>query len=123
MVLITSNKYQRLLCLRYVQRVSADELVKTRDELKALLSELPSGFRLLVDMSQLESMDPDSLTELGANMDLVGQHGVGLVVRVIPHATQDIGFNIMSVFHYPHETRTITCQTAAEALRQLALWA
>ena len=53
MVLATSNKQQRLLCLNYVQRVEPAEMILAREELTALLAELPPGFRLLADFSQL----------------------------------------------------------------------
>ena len=122
MVLITFNKCQRLLCLNYVQRVSSAELAAVRDDLKAALTDLPDGFRLLVDLSQVEFMDPDCLPDLGRAMELFDQRGVSLIVRVIPDASKDIGLNILTLFHYPHHPRVITCQNLAEALRQLAVW-
>jgi hypothetical protein len=67
-------------------------------------------------------MEPDCLTEIGHTMDLVAQHDVKLIVRVIPDPTKDIGLNILTVFHYPRHPRVITCQNLAEALRQLSLW-
>jgi len=122
MVLITFNKCQRLLCLNYVQRVSSAELAAVRDDLKAALTDLPDGFRLLVDLSQVEFMDPDCLPDLGRAMELFDQRGVSLIVRVIPDASKNIGLNILTLFHYPHHPRVITCQNLAEALRQLAVW-
>ena len=77
--------------------------------------------RLLADFSQLESMDPECVPELGRAMELLDQSGVGLIVRVIPDPAKDIGMNILTVFHYPHPPRVITCETLAEALRKLAL--
>ena len=122
MVLITSNQRQRLLCLNYVQRVSAAELATAKDDLKAALAELPDGFRLLVDLSQVEFMDPNCLGDLGRAMELFDQRGVSVIVRVIPDSSKDIGLNILTLFHYPHHPRVITCQNLAEALRQLAVW-
>ena len=122
MFLITSNKPQRLLCLRYVQRVSPAELAGSHDELKAVVADLPPGFRLLADLSQVEFMDPECMTELGRAMELIDKHGVNLIVRVIPDPAKDIGLNILSIFHYPRHPRSITCQNLADALRQLAFW-
>ena len=122
MVLITSNKYQRLLCVNYVQRVTPAELESSRSDLVALIAEMPAGFRLLANLSGLEAMDPECEAELGRTMDLCNQHGVGLIVRVIPDPSKDIGLSILSVFHYPQQPRTINCQNLAEALRELALW-
>jgi len=122
MLLITSNKPQRLLYMHYVQRVTPAELAAAYEELKAVLTELPSSFRLLADLSQVEFMEPECLTELGRAMDLIDQHGVNLIVRVIPDPAKDIGLNILAIFHYPRHPRTITCQNLADALRQLARW-
>ena len=122
MVLVTSNKQHRLLFLNYVQRVTPAELEGARREMEALLADLPPDFRLLADLSRLESMEPDCTTEIGHTMDLIYQHGVGLIVRVIPDPAKDIGFSILEVFHYPQQPRTITRENLAEALQQLSLW-
>ena len=122
MVLVTSNKQQRLLFINYVQRVTAAELESARREIEILLADLPPDFRLLADFSQLESMDPDCSAEMGKTMDLIYEHGVGLIVRAMPDASKDIGLNILAIFHYPQQPRTITLQSLAEALRQLSLW-
>jgi hypothetical protein len=55
-------------------------------------------------------------------MDLIDQRGVGLIVRVIPDPSKDIGLSILTIFHYPRQPRIITCNTLAEAIQQLALW-
>jgi hypothetical protein len=122
MVLVTSNKQHRLLVLNYVQRVTPVELESARGEFTALLADLPPGIRVLADLSQLESMDPECTVEIGRTMDLFNQHGVSLIVRVIPDPSKDIGLNILAIFHYPHPPRTINSRTLAEALHQLSLW-
>ena len=66
-------------------------------------------------------MDAECVPELGRAMELLDQGGVGLIVRVIPDPAKDIGMNILTVFHYPHQPRVITCETLADALRKLAL--
>ena len=122
MVLITSNKQRRLLCMNYVQRVSPEELAGAWNELKAVLDDLPPGIQVLADLSQLEYMDPACENDMGRAMDLMDQHGVVLIVRVIPDPSKDIGLNILTLFHYPRPPRVITCESLAQALKQLALW-
>ncbi len=120
MVLVTSNKRQRLLCLSYVGQVTPAELTDARAEIKALMTELATGFRLLADFSDLEIMDPECAVEIGRTMELLDQHEVGLIVRVIPDPRKDIGMNILTIFHYPHHPRIITCEKLAQALKKLA---
>lgn len=121
MFLATSNKTKRLLCLNYVQRVLPEELKLAREDVKRLLADLPPGFRLLVDLSQVESMDLACATEIGRTMELIDQSSASLVVRVIPDPDKDIGMNILTVFHYPHHPRIVTCETLAEAIQKLSL--
>jgi hypothetical protein len=83
---------------------------------------LPADVRLVADFTDLESMDPECMTEIGRAMDLFHQHGVGLIIRVMPDPSKDIGMNIMAAFHYPQRPRTITSRNMAEALHQLSLW-
>jgi hypothetical protein len=121
MFLATSNKARRLLCLSYIQRVRSDELKRGQEDVKTLLADLPPGFRLLVDLNRLETMDLDCLKEIGRMMELFDRNGVGVIVRVIPDPGKDIGFNILTLFHYPHHPHIVTCKTMTEASKLLAL--
>ena len=121
MFLAMTNKAKRLLYFGYIQQVRAKDLQRGLEEMPALLADLPSGFRLLVDLARLESMDPACSPYIGKLMELCDQHGVGLVVRVIPDPAKDIGFSILSIFHYQHRPQAVTCETMAEAARLLSL--
>jgi hypothetical protein len=121
MVLTTSNRLRQLLCVGYIDKVRPDELARSRDDVLALLAGLEPGFRLLVNLSQLQSMGVECLPELGVMMELIDRSGVGMVVRVIPDETKDIGLNILTVFHYPYHPHIVTCQTLPQAARVLGL--
>ena len=121
MVLVTSNKSKQLLYVSYIGRVRPEEFPQGREDLEGQLKELPAGFRLLADFSQLESMKLDCEPELGRTMELIGKAGVELVVRVIPDPRKDIGMNILTVFHYPHRPRVVTCENLIEAAKALGL--
>ncbi len=121
MLLVTSNKSRQLLYVSYIGQVRPEEFERGREELKAQLGELSTGFRLLADFSQLESMKLDCEPELGRTMELIGAAGVDLVVRVFPDPTKDIGMNILTVFHYPHRPRVVTCANLIEAFSALGL--
>jgi len=121
MVLVTTNRAKQLLCLSYLERVQAGDLERSREDLEVLLAELRPGFRLLADLSRLESMDLDCAAGLGQFMELMDQGGVSLVVRVIPDPRKDIGMNILTILHYRHRPRLVTCATWAEAAKELSL--
>ena len=107
--------------MSYNQRVRVEELKRGREDVKALLADLPPGFRLLVDLSQLEKMDLDCMKEIGRTMEWIDKAGVEMVVRVMPDPGKDIGFNILAIFHYPRHPRIVTCKTMTEAARLLGL--
>ncbi len=121
MVLVTANKAKNLLHLIYSGRVGPEELARNEPDLQALAAELTPGFRVLVDLSNLDSMDLDCLKGLGRLMEMVDKSGVGLIVRVIPDPSKDIGFNILTIFHYQHHPRIATVKSMAEAGKRLGL--
>ena len=115
MFLATSNKVRRLLMLRYIGRVTHEEMIQGEAEVLALLAEIPPNFRVVQDLSQLEAMDAKSIEWVGHMMDLFYERGVGRVVRVIPDPAKDIGFNILTVFHYRHCPEIIICKDILQA--------
>ncbi len=121
MFLAAINKPKRLLHLSFIGRVGPHELESGHKEVAALVAELLPGFRLLTDLGRLESMDLECEREIGRVMELCDRKEVGLVVRVIPDPSKDIGMNILTLFHYKHRVNTATCETMEEAGRALQL--
>ena len=86
----------------------------------AVLATIPTGFYLLTDLSQLQSMDIHCMPNITRTMEQASRHGIKRVVRIVPDPSKDIGFNIMSLFHYPHGLPIITCENKEEAERALS---
>jgi anti-anti-sigma regulatory factor len=114
------DKAKNLLRINFWGRVTADEAKEGTDQLAGLLVETKPGFRLLSDMSGLETMDTACIPHIRNSMDLLNKHGVATVVRVIPDPHKDIGFSILSLFHYRPDIQIVTCQTLEEAMKALA---
>src|SRR3954463_4781512 len=121
MILVTVNKPKQILLLSFIGRVRAADLVAGYQEMAAFLSELSPGFRLVSDLCPLESLDKDCAKEIARAMELCDQKGVGLLVRVIPDGSKDIGLNILTLFHYTHRPRTVTCVNMVEAAKALEI--
>jgi hypothetical protein len=121
MLLVAANKSKKLLTIRFIGSVQPAELTDAQADLVSELAGLSPGFHYLADFSQLESMAVDCSVEVGAVMELIAQAGVGLVVRVIPDSSKDIGMNILTIFHYPQDLPVVTCQNFAEAAKALKL--
>lgn len=121
MVLVASNRTKQLLYVSYVADVHPAQFVRTFADLETLVKELSPDFRLLVNLTELQSMDLECMTEIGRVMELLDRSGVGLIVRVIPDPAKDIGLNIFSIFHYSHRPQVATCKNMAEAGQLLGL--
>lgn len=119
MLLVTSNKSKQLLYLCFIGTVRPEDFQKGRKDVATELAGLSPGFLYLVDLTDLEFMGLDCMTELGQLMEFIGQSGVGFVARVIPDPSKDIGMNILTVFHYPQGLLVVTCQNLNEAIRAL----
>jgi anti-anti-sigma regulatory factor len=115
MVAFETDQPQNLLTIRYSGSVVTDEVERGLEEVRAALAKLQSGFRLLADLTQLQSMEVACAPFIEKAMDMCNAKGTSMVVRVIPDPTRDIGLQIMSLFHYAHDVRIVTCETLDEA--------
>jgi len=121
MLLATSNQSKQLLHISFIGTVRPEDFQSSRADVAAQLAGLSPNFHCLVDLTHLDSMGLDCMAELGQWMDLIGQAGVGLVVRVIPDPSKDIGMNILAIFHYPHQLQVVNCKNLTEAVKALGL--
>lgn len=104
-----------LFVIRYRGVVGAEETEKGLEQIRHGLAKLQSGFRLLADLSELESMDVGCAPFIEQAMDIFNEKGASMVVRVIPDPHRDIGLQIMSIFHYRGDVHILTCETLAQA--------
>ena len=117
---IEANDDERLLKINWLGHVDSDEMRRCADEIGVTASKMRPGFRVLVDMSDLESMDYAGAPYIGLVMDLCVAKQVEHVVRVIPNPHKDIGLNIMSYLRYRSKVRVTICENLAEAMQRLA---
>jgi hypothetical protein len=114
-----AEKASNLLRVVYAERVGPDEMKRGMEKLQQALADLAPGFLVLTDLSGLQEMDLACAPIMKRMMELCDKKGVARVIRVIPDPRKDIGFNIMSIFHFRRRVRISTCETMKEALRQL----
>ena len=119
MVAIEVDQPKNLLVIRYRGAIASDEMERGLEEVRAALTKLNIGFRLLGDLTELQSMDVSCAPFIEKAMDLCNEKGVSIVVRVIPDPHRDIGLQIMSIFHYGSGVQIVTCETLDEAAELL----
>lgn len=121
MFLANLDSPRRLLRLTVAGHVEPEEARSCLEQLHSLLADVAPGFRLLTDLSGVESMSTATAPYIGQMMELFTAHGVESVVRVLPpQPAQDIGFAILSRFHYGPHVRIVTCSDLGEAAQALA---
>ena len=108
------------LSIAYGGRVTPDETRLCSDEVRLALNILKPGFRLLVDLTELKTMDLSCSPFIANIMEMCDAAGVAEVIRIIPDPTRDIGLQILSFFHYGSDVYIRTCATVAEANELLA---
>ena len=120
MFLTEFDKAQRLLKITLAGHTTAEETRSCLDSLRSLLTDIQPGFRLLADLHGILSMPTTAAPYIGQIMESCAEKGVELVVRLLPaEPSKDIGFAIMSHFHYSPDIRIVTCATMEEAASYL----
>ncbi len=111
----------KLLKIRFTGHVDSDQAKECLEKVRSLLTEMKPGFRLLTDLTGLESMGVACAAYLKQTMDLCNDKGIEKVIRVIPDPRKDIGLQIMSLFHYGRGVRITRCEGLAEAEKVLSV--
>ena len=108
------------LVLGYAGAVTPDDARRCAEQIREKLAELQPGFRLVVDLTDLISMDISCSPLIATIMEMCNAAGVAEVLRIIPDPTRDIGLQILSFFHYGNDVYIRTFASAAEATEILA---
>jgi len=106
--------------IRFAGNLTATGMETAAAEVERLLPDLKPGFRVLANFGQVDTMDLDCVPHLTRIMDLCRQHGVGLVVRILPPSEHDLGIKLLGIVHYRGEVKTLTVDNVAEAERAIA---
>lgn len=117
---VLADPARNLIQIRYIGHLTAAEMKTCGEAMRAALQKMRPGFTLVTDLTAMESMEIDCVTELTKIMDLSRSHGIGTVVRIIPDPAKDIGHTMLGIVHYRgRRVRVVTCRNTAEA--QIAL--
>lgn len=87
--------------------------------IQKLIPRLKKGFIIVADLSSLEYMDNNARPFIEKAMDILNSAGVSKVIRIVPDREKDIGFSIMSLFHYSSHVALHTFKSCSEAQAHL----
>ena len=109
-----------MLTMSFAHHVDFEEMKCCLEKVRIMLVNIKPGFRLLTDLTSLDSMDVLCSKDLGEMMSLCNANGISAVIRVVPDPKKDIGFTLMEPFHYGEHVVVTTFDTLAEAIHSLA---
>ena len=119
MIKLRYDERRDSVIVEFIGNVDAAQGEQQFLDLPKVLPNHGHGFKLLVDLSLVESIDPKIKRSIKKAMDLFNAHGVTKIIRVIPRLDQDIGLNIMSLFHYSPTVKVVTLTSRQEAEERL----
>lgn len=115
------NKAHRLLKITVADHVATEDARLCLQRPQSLLADVQPGFRLVSDLSGIKSLSADTAPYIGQIMELCAAKGLKSVIRVLPSETRnDIGYAILSQFHYGPAVRIVVFKNAEEAASHLA---
>src|SRR5258706_10433719 len=109
------DQERNTLILEFQGKVDAAQAEPFYRDIRGIIPNDGKGFKLLADFTLLEQMDIEVQDSIKKTMDFFNQHGITEILRVIPSPEQDFGFNIMSIFHYSRDVKSMTFQSRNEA--------
>lgn len=116
---VEADRSKRLVIISATGRVTKDEVKAVAQEVREIVKDAEPKFRALTDFRWLEWMDSAAAPHVAEIMDALSEKQVGSVTRVMPDPSKDIGFNILSQFHYDPKIPINTFETLADALQSL----
>ncbi len=120
MISTEADRAKQLLVIRFVQRVTVVEAEASVLRVEQCLLDLNAGFSVLTDLSDLDTMEEGCAAFISRIMDLCNAKGVDTVFRIVSDPARDIGFSVMSLFHYDPAVKIVTFSSHEEAAQTLA---
>src|SRR5437868_3702080 len=106
---------KRLLVITASGHVSTEDVSLVAKRVRELIKDAEPGIRALTDLRWMTSMDATAAPHIADIMDMLREKKVASVTRVVPDPHKDIGFNILSQFHYDRHVQIYTFDNMAEA--------
>jgi anti-anti-sigma regulatory factor len=115
MVNVGYDRKRNTVIVEFEGNVDAEQAKQFFADLEKVRPKPENDFKLLTDFSLVDTMEFSVKREIEKAMDLFNARGVTEIIRVIPDANMDIGFNLMSAAHYSKQIKVHTLRSRREA--------
>ncbi|MBN3039922.1 MAG: hypothetical protein JW867_02220 [Candidatus Omnitrophica bacterium] len=116
---IKTNAVRNTLFVTLKGVFTAQQSKEILKDIPKKLSQLKNDFTLLTDMCSLKEIEDQARPYIEKTMNLLNKHGVSKIIRIIPESSDDIGFNIMSLFHYSKDVKITTFKSFKELVENI----
>jgi hypothetical protein len=120
MYTIEIDREKRFLVISATGHVTKEEVKAAADKVRELVQDAPPGLHALTDLRWLTIMNADAAKHVAEIMEILQEKQLASVTRIVPDSSKDIGFNILSHFHYKPSVQIFTVESLAEAMRNVA---
>jgi hypothetical protein len=120
MYAIEIDKEKRFLAISATGHVTREEVKAAATKVREIVRDAPPGLHALTDLRWLTTMDAAAAKHVAEIMEILQEKQLASVTRIVPDSSKDIGFNILSHFHYKPSVQIFTVETLAEAMRNVA---
>ena len=118
---IDFNKTNNTISIKIESSFDLQQAEQLHVEIERIIPEVKKGFTVLTDLTSLQKMDLESRGSITKSMDLFNEYGIAEIIRVVPDMAKDLGFNIMSLFHYSRDVKMHTFGSLEEATKHINL--
>ncbi len=119
MIKASYDSQNNAVIIEFSGRIDAIQAERAIPEIQKIVPAAGKGFRVLTDLSKVKAIDLAIKPSVKKMMEFFNQRGAAEVIRVISDPMQDVGFNIMSPFHYSREVAIVTVASREEAETRL----
>ena len=119
MIKVSYDRERNAVIIEFAGKINIAEAERSYPEIQKVVSKAGKGFKLLTDLTLVEVMESEVQATIKKTMDFLNKQGVTEIMRVVPAPEKDLGFNILSLFHYSKKVRFLTLNSREEAEERL----
>jgi hypothetical protein len=119
MITARYDQESNTVIIEFSGNVNTSQAEPFYQEIQKTVPKHGKGFKVLTDFTSLQGMDLEVRNSVKRVMDFLNEQGVTKILRVIPNPEKDIGFGIMSIFHYSKDVVILNVQSREEAEEHL----
>ncbi|QBG48497.1 hypothetical protein EGM51_14215 [Verrucomicrobia bacterium S94] len=119
MYLFEIDKPNNSMHIMLADHFTEEEALELLEKCKARIEEVNPEYKILCDLTALETFEHPAKMIYRNIMDLFNATGAKKIIRLFSDPRQTFGMNIMSTFHYTDDVEIVSTDSLLHALKHL----